>query len=175
MDCEFIKYEAQGLPDGMSRTIGLFVDHDQNDSECLKNVNDSEDLLDDDAFFKTARAMITLSLIGAFCAGCMVMFEFFCCRVCCAVLLEDLAYLGAVATGGLVYLAYHNPYCDTIQEKAQDVLDETIFGNDTKELYECKFGQGSTYNLCAMLFYLAAMIVLCFSPKPTPLIHQMRK
>jgi len=175
-DCEFIKYEASEiLPEGMSRTIGLFVDHEQNSNECLKMINDSEGLPDDDPFFKAGRAMIILSLIGAFCAGCMVMFEFFCCRVCCAVLVENLAYLGAVVTGALAFLAYHNEFCDTIQEKALEALKEKAIITERNELFECTFGQGSTYNVCAIAFYLAAAIVLCFSPKPTPLIHQLCK
>ena len=157
----------------MSRTIGLFVDFESDNNGCPKHV--SYDVLDDDPFFKTARSMIILSLVAAFCGGCMVLFEFFCCRVCCAVVLEDLAYLGAAVTGGLVYLAYHNEYCDTVEEKLDQAIDEKAVLTGHNELYECTFGQGSIYNLCAVVFYLAAMVVLCCSPKPTPLVHQCRK
>ena len=179
MDCEFIKYEAIDLADSMSRTIGLFVDHERNDNECLKVIHDTQGLLEDDRFFKTGKSMIILSLIGGFCAGCMVTFEFFCCRVCCAVLLENLAYLGAVVTGALSFLAYHNIYCDTFKEKFDDVAEDkrlsAVINTYTDENYECRLGQGSTYNVCAITFYLCAVVVLCCSPKPTPLIHQMRK
>jgi len=175
LDCEFIKYEAIGLPDGFSRTIGLFVEHESNNNECSKLIFGSEDVLDDDPFFKTGRAMIILSLIAAACGGSLVMFEFFCCKVCCAVLLENLFFLGAMVTGSLAFLAYHNPYCDTIEEKAQEVLDEQSLQTEANELFECTFGQGSVYNVCALAFYLVAFVVLCCAPKPTPLIHQLRK
>jgi hypothetical protein len=166
--CEFIKFDSKVLPDG---TLGLFADEDK----CGHHIGSTA--LHDDEFFKTGKIMIALSLAGAFCAGCLVLFEFLCCRVCCAVLLENLAYLGSAACGGLVYLVYLNVYChDSLQEKAESTLENNGLKAKTGALlYECKFGEGSTYNLCAVCFYLAAMIVLCFSPKPTPLIRQLRK
>lgn len=175
LDCEFIKYQAIGVPDGLSRTIGLFVEHESNNNECPKLIFGSEDVLDDDPFFKTGRAMIILSLIAAACGGTLVMFEFFCCKVCCAVLLENLFFLGAMVTGSLTFLAYHNPYCDTIEEKAQEVLDEKSIITEANELFECTLGQGTVYNICAISLYMVAFVVLCCAPKPTPLIHQLRK
>lgn len=176
MDCEFIKYEASPmLPAGLSRTIGLFVEHEENTNECLKNIVDHEDLLGDDPYFKSARSMMILSLVGAFCAGCMVMFEFFCCRVCCAVLLENIAYLSSIAMGALVFLAYHNPYCDTIEEKFDESIEEKAIVTQQNEMFECTLGQGSVYQVCAIGLYAVAMAVLCCSPKPTPLISQLSK
>lgn len=163
------------LPAGLSRTIGLFVEHEENTNECLKNIVDHEDLLGDDPYFKSARSMMILSLVGAFCAGCMVMFEFFCCRVCCAVLLENIAYLSSIAMGALVFLAYHNPYCDTIEEKFDESIEEKAIVTQQNEMFECTLGQGSVYHICAIGLYAVAMAVLCCSPKPTPLISQLSK
>jgi len=181
LDCEFIKYEpSTALPASFSKTFSLFTE--ESSGECPKLYNDADGLLNDDAFFKTAQSMIVISLICAFLAGAMVTFEFFCCRVCCAVLLEDMAYLVAIFTGGLVYLAYLNPYCDSPDEKLNDALNITgkadaldVVTNSHNELYECTFGQGSKYNVGAMLLYAVAMVVLCCSPKPTPLLRQMSK
>ena len=176
MDCEFIKYEAgPSLPAGMSRTIGLFVEYEENSNECLTMITESEDVLGNDPFFKTARSMMILSLMGAFAAGCLVLFEFFCCRICCAVLLETLTFFASITCGALVFLAYYNPYCDTAEELFNDTLDTKDLTFQANEAFECTFGQGSTFNVLAICFYAAASIVLCCSPKPTPLISQMRK
>ena len=151
MDCEFIKYEASPmLPAGLSRTIGLFVEYDENSNECLTVITDSEDVLGGDPFFKTARSMMILSLIGAFGAGCLVLFEFFCCRICCAVLLETLTFFVSIVCGALVFLAYYNPFCDTAEEMFNDSLETQDLTFQANEAFECTFGRGSTFNVIAI-------------------------
>ena len=173
MDCEFIVWESDEVEtDG---TIGLFTSEDDME-ECPRNLVIGD--FDDDTMLKTSRSMISLSLISAMIAAALVSFEFFCCKVCCAVMLENITYLVAVVTGALVYIAYANELCTgNPKDFATDLefVDVVMGKDDASVLYDCSFGKGSTYNLCAIVFYLAASIVLCCSPKPTPLLHQCRK
>ena len=99
---------------------------------------------------------MVFALIFAFAGGCMVVFEFLCCNVPCAGCLESLSYGSALLCTCLVYLAFGSEMC---------------YSND----FDCSFGKGSTYNLMALAAYGGAWVILCCSPKPTPLISQCSK
>lgn len=170
-NCEFMKYESDEYTDGK---IGLFVDNDDIE-KCPSNMGTEE--LDEDPFMRAARAMMTLSILAAFGGACLVSFEFLCCRICCAAILESLAFQAATLLGGLAYLSFGSEYCtgepeDTLQAAVEDVA----FGSqDIGDLYNCSFGKGCSLNVGAMVIYFAVSVALCFTPKPTPVLSQFTK
>lgn len=168
-DCEFMKYES----DDFDGTIGLMIDNDDLD-KCPRAVgavlSDTEDL-DDDPYMRAARSMLTMSIVFGFGAACLVCFEFLCCRICCAAVLESLALTGAATMGGLAYLSFGSEYCTGDPQAAASTAKDIVFGDgDVDDLYKCSFGKGCSMNLTAMVIYLAAAAVLCCTPKPSPLL-----
>lgn len=174
-----MKYQSNddSLQDGQ---IGLFVDNLDHE-KCPNNLGSNE--MEDDPFMKAARTMMTIAMIAAFCAICMLFFEFLLCRICCAVVLQNLAFVAASLLGGLAYLSFGSEYCTTDGEGYKTILENlpsqaaSVYkgSQDLEDLYNCSFGRGCKYNLCAMVIYLGASVVLCCTPKPKPLIASIPK
>lgn len=160
--------------DDFDGKIGLFVENDDLE-KCPSNVGAvvNAQQLDDDPYMKAARSMMTFSIIFGVSALCLVSFEFLCCRICCASVLESLALTAAAVTGGLAYLSFGSEYCtgepqETIASAADLILGGD--GDDINELYTCAFGKGCSMNVTAMVIYLGAAVALCCTPKPSPLL-----
>ena len=174
--CEFMTYNsnADNITDGH---IGLFVDNEDTDT-CPDNIGTAEG--DDDPYLRAARSMMTLSILVAACATLLVGFEWLCCRVCCAQVLESLAFFAAAALGALAYLAFGSEYCTgDPAEVIEDWVTNPNLGNEDlneqDDLYHCSFGKGSSYNLVAILIYFVVHFVVCCTPKPTPVLSQVSK
>ena len=88
-NCDFIQFGAENWA-----SIGIW--YYGVGGEC----NDEEFALEDEGWFtgswiSTARSCLILSMVSGTAALTMVMFEWLCCAVCCAGVLEGLAYAGA--------------------------------------------------------------------------------
>ena len=165
--CEFMKYESDEYEDGK---IALFLDNTDTE-ECPSNVGSEE--LDDDPFLQAARAMMTLSIMAATGSACLVGFEFFLCRICCAEFLESLAFVAASFLGGLSYLSFGSEYCTgDPTDQAETAAEDLAFSRDTdfSDYYNCSFGKGCSYNLTAIIIYFGVSIALCCTPKPAPFV-----
>ena len=165
-------YESNGDEDYQG-SIGLFVENDDLD-KCPNNVGvivANAEELDEDRYMRAARSMMTFSIAAGVGAACLVSFEFLCCRICCAVLLESLAMTAASFLGGLAYLSFGSEYCTGSPDAALSTAKDVVWGSgDWDDLYNCGFGKGCAYNLTAMVIYLGASVALCCTPKPSPLL-----
>jgi hypothetical protein len=154
-DCKFLTYTADGGT--LSSGFGLFRSPIP---ESNGNSNDCQDYSDEfvrnDSMLYAAQIMIVLAACFAFCAGCLVAFEWLLCKIPCAGCIESLGYTLAKICTSLTYLVYGSDFC----------LGEWNFS--------CGFGPGATYNVIAMACYVGASVVLCCSPKPDPICKQIR-
>lgn len=100
--------------------------------------------------------MMIFALIFAFAGGILVGFQFLLLNIPCGGCLESLAYAAAIACTSLVYVAFGSQFC-------------------VENAFDCSFGEGASYNVIALAAYCGAWIILCCSPKPSPLLSQCRK
>ena len=92
-NCEFIQFGQENYA-----SIGIWFYGVA--GECT----DEEFALEEEGWFTgswiaTSRSCLILSMIAGAAALIMVMFEWLCCQVCCAGVLEGLAYAGAWILG----------------------------------------------------------------------------
>ncbi|GKY97886.1 hypothetical protein MPSEU_000746600 [Mayamaea pseudoterrestris] len=150
-ECDWIRYTSDETDE--SGSFGPFYWQLVGSSNCTEYGASN---VESDTLLRASRSMMVLALICAFVGGCMVVFEFLCCKVPCAGCLESLSYGAAIVCSSLIYTAFGSKLC-------------------YENSFDCSFGMGSSYNLMALAAYGGAWVVLCCSPKPTPLIGQCRK
>ena len=104
-----------------------------------------------DGLIMGARSALLVSMCAGFIAGLMVAFEFLFSEVCCAGLLEGLAFFLAWSAGGAAFMFYGTDLC---------VQDGKV---------ECEYTDASGYLTAAVVFYLLCAFLLCCTPQPDPL------
>lgn len=150
-------------------TVNVGIWYEGSNGEC-----DLEEHYDeDDPWVKVARSSIVISMLCGMAAGVMVLFEWLFCEVCCAGCLEGIAFVGAWACGLGVYMLYLIDACGDLKDQLGDDTIANIGGSIIPDGIptglQCEWGQGSTYNLLAVIAYFGCGILLCFAPKPKPI------
>ena len=130
MSCELAK------PDDSGASFGIF--YRGNNGVCQEEEYETEDPV-----IKSARSALILSMICGFVAGTMVTFEWLLCEICCAGVLEGLAYLGAWVIGGATFMFYGSEIC----------LEA--------EGGQCEYYDASTYMTVACICYFGCSVLLC--------------
>lgn len=109
----------------------------------------------DDPLVTGARSALSISMTAGFVALLMVTFEWLFCEVCCAGLLEGLAFLLAWTSGGATFMFYGTGVC--VEDGAK-----------------CEFTEGSAMLTVSVVCYLACGVLLCFSPQPDPICRSSK-
>jgi len=166
--CDFISAD-----DG-SYNVGIWFTG--TDGECSEESYDAVE----DSYVAWSRSALSISILCGVVAIILVLFEWLFCEICCAGLVEGLAFAGAWACGLGVYLIYGIDGCgnvneeisgdDTLSNIGESIIPESILNIPTGS--ECEWGQGATYNLLAVIAYLGCGILLCCAPQPKPICKQ---
>ncbi|CAB9497906.1 unknown protein [Seminavis robusta] len=148
MSCELVKVddEASGSTWGF-----FFQDSITNGGTCQDTVFSTEDEM-----ILAGRTCLIVSICAGFIAGVMVTFEWLCCEICCARVLEGIAFFLAWAFGGISFLFYGSDLC-TVDDK------------------ECSFNDASGFMTAAVILYFGCSIVLCLAPEPDPICRRSSK
>ena len=104
----------------------------------------------DDPLVLGARSALIVSMCAGFIAGLMVTFEWLCIEVCCAGVLEGLAFLLAWTSGGAVFMFYATDLC-------------------TADGVNCEFSDSSWFLSVACALYFGCGFLLCCTPQPEPI------
>ncbi|CAB9531495.1 expressed unknown protein [Seminavis robusta] len=130
LSCELVEYNQSG-----GVTYGIFF-------RGFEGTCQSEYYTTDDAVITGARTTLIVSMCAGFIAGVMVLFEWLFCEICCAGVLEGLAFLLAWIAGGASFMFYGSEQCTT-------------------EGAECTFYDASGFMTGACILYFACNIFLC--------------
>ena len=141
LSCELVNVTG-----GAGGTYGIFFRGTNN--QCQDVAYDTEDPL-----VLGARSALIVSMCAGFIAGLMVTFEWLCVEVCCAGVLEGLAFLLAWFSGGSAFMFYGTELCTTPG-------------------VDCEFTQGSTFLTVAVVCYFGCGFLLCFTPQPDPICRR---
>lgn len=168
---QFINVYSCDFFSSIDSSANYGVWYDGTNGEC----NLEEAYTDDDRFVAAARSSLVLSMLCGSAALVMVLFEWLLCEVCCAGCLEGIAFVGAWACGLGVYLLYAIEECGDLKDELGDDVVSNLGGSIIPDGIptgqNCQWGQGSTYNLLACIAYFGCGILLCFTPKPKPLLR----
>jgi len=173
--CDFI--HAGGSDDGGYYETNIGVWFQGTNMECSEDFYEASE----DSYVAWSRSALVLSMMCGVAAMIMVCFEWLCCEVCCAGLVEGGAFVGAWGCGLGVYLIYGIEGCGTINEEvasdndivnniSEAVIPDSILNIPTGA--ECEWGQGATYNLVACIAYFGCGVLLCCAPQPKPICQQ---
>ena len=160
---------------------GNIVDGDGGDGEC--NIDNGSYTAEENGLVAGARSALIISMLCGMSALVMVMFEWCICEICCAGLVEGLAFVGAWGCGLGVYMIYGIEGCGTLEEEINEgTTDDTISNFGTSLIpdsiiniptgTDCDWGPGATYNLLACIAYFGCGILLCCTPQPKPICKQ---
>ncbi|CAB9501919.1 expressed unknown protein [Seminavis robusta] len=138
VSCELVEYNDSG-----GLTYGFFFRGI--DGNCASEYYET-----DDPVINGARTVLIISMGAGFIAGVMVLFEWLFCEICCAGVLEGLAFMAAWMLGAASFMFYGSERC-------------------TQEGAECTFYDASGYMTGACILYVGCNILLCFTPQPEPL------
>ncbi|KAG7339430.1 hypothetical protein IV203_025393 [Nitzschia inconspicua] len=123
------------------------------------------------AWVSSSRSCLSISMFCGAAATIMVTFEWLCCEVCCAGVLEGLAFCGAWVLGLMAFGMYGIDACQNPGEFSTWLANSQ--GNtDITDSAECVWGLGSTYNLVACVLYFGSGFLLCCAPQPTPICRK---
>ena len=105
----------------------------------------------DDGLVTGARSALMVSTCAGFIAGVLVTFEWIFCEICCAGLIEGLAYFLAWTSASSAFMFYGADFC-----KADGAA-------------ECSYTSASGMLTVAIICYFGCGVLLCFTPQPEPL------
>ncbi|CAB9501920.1 expressed unknown protein [Seminavis robusta] len=138
LSCELVEYnQANGI------TFGFFF-------RGIDGTCETDYYTTNDGIITGSRSALIISMCAGFIAGAMVLFEWLFCEICCAGVMEGLAYLLAWIAGGASFMFYGSEQC-------------------TSDGSECAFYDASGYMTGACILYFGCNILLCFTPQPDPL------
>ncbi|CAB9501918.1 expressed unknown protein [Seminavis robusta] len=110
----------------------------------------------EDEMILAGRTCLIVSICAGFIAGVMVTFEWLFCEICCAGVLEGIAFFLAWAVGAISFMFYGSDLC-------------------TADGKECTFYDASGYMTAAVILYLGCGVVLCFAPQPYPICRSSKE
>mmetsp|Transcript_55263 Transcript_55263/g.134235 ORF Transcript_55263/g.134235 Transcript_55263/m.134235 type:complete len:188 (+) Transcript_55263:168-731(+) len=155
-DCAFLDFTANG---NSLASLGLwFIGVG---GECL--TDSSFDPPNEDGLIQGARSCLILSMIFGGGALVLVIFEWFCCQICCAGMIEGIGFAGAWILGSSVYMVYGLDICQTPSTGVG------IPGFPDLSSSTCEWGSGATFNICAVICWLGCGVLLCCAPQPEPI------
>ncbi len=131
MSCELVELNLKEVAasNGIEATMGMFFKG--NGIACEVEPYETED-----PFIVASRTALSLSIIFGGIAGLMVTFEWIICDICCATLLEGLAYFFAWVLCACTFIFYRNSVC--YEEMYQQALEE----NNLMDVYAEYLAEG---------------------------------
>ena len=158
MSCEMVELDIQNAG-GVKPTMGFFFKG--NGVECEVNTYDT-----DDPFIQASRSMLSMSIVFGGIAGILVGFEWLVCQVCCAGLLEGVAYLLAWVLGACSFVFYGSAMCN------EEEYEKFIKENNLTDAYAAYLEEGGAnflkvdgkYDGCEPMdaSHFMTVSVLCF-------------
>ena len=135
MSCELVSLSG-GSKDGDA--YGIFFHGTGSNNECETDLYETQD-----PFVTASRSTICLSMVAGFIAGLMVTFEWLFCEVCCAGVLEGLAFFLAWTSAAATFMFYGTDVC----------LDDGA---------KCEYTTASSFLTVAVVCYFGCGLLLCW-------------
>ncbi|KAG7345180.1 hypothetical protein IV203_032711 [Nitzschia inconspicua] len=174
--CDFLQVTNADETNAEIASLGVWF-HGTQDGECVEGSYDAMD----EELIVGARTALTWSLLFGAGALALVTFEWLCCNICCAGCITGFLFAGAWVMGSAVYMIYGISMCGSVDDAmdgadvVEDLSDFLPFLQDVPSGTLCGWSEAATYNLVAIVLYFGCGILLCFTPKPDPLLQQVSK